>query len=206
MTPTLVIMVKAPVAGRVKTRLARSIGVGAATGFYRTMLSHTVRRLGRDPRWRTLLGVAPDNAVWSSLWPPCDGLVPQGTGDLGRRMGRLFNHLPRGPVVIIGSDIPGIEPSDIASAFKALGGHDAVLGPAPDGGYWLIGLKRSPHVPQPFAGVRWSSEHTMADTLGNLKDRRVALLRELADIDTAEDYRDWRGRAHRPWQRPTIAV
>lgn len=185
-------MVKAPVAGQVKTRLARSIGVGAATGFYRTMLARTVRRLGGDPRWRTLLGVAPDNAVWSSLWPPCDGRVPQGTGDLGHRMGRLFNRLQRGPVVIIGSDIPGIDPSDIASAFKALGGHDAVLGPAPDGGYWLIGLKRSPRVPQPFAGVRWSSEHTMADTLANLKDCRVALLRELADVDTADDYRDWR--------------
>ena len=111
-------MVKAPVAGQVKTRLARGIGVGAATGFYRTMLGRSVRRLGRDPRWRTLLGVTPDTSVWSPVWPSCDGLVPQGRGDLGDRMGSLFDRLPPGPVVIIGSDIPGIAPSDIAAAFK----------------------------------------------------------------------------------------
>ena len=191
-TPTLVIMVKAPVAGQVKTRLARGIGVGAATGFYRTMLGRSVRRLGRDPRWRTLLGVTPDTSVRSPVWPKCDGLVPQGRGDLGDRMGGLFDGLPPGPIVIIGSDIPGIEPSDIAEAFKALGGHDAVLGPAPDGGYWLIGLKRHPRVPRPFSGVRWSSEHTLKDTLANLQDCRVALLRELADVDTVADYLGWR--------------
>ncbi len=185
-------MVKAPVAGQVKTRLASTIGVGAATGFYRSMLARTVRRLDGDSRWRTLLGVTPDRSVWSPVWPTCDGLVPQGPGDLGARMGRLFERLPPGPVVIIGSDIPGIEPSDIAVAFTALGSHDAVLGPAPDGGYWLIGLKRSPRVPRPFAGVRWSSEHTLRDTLANLNDCRVALLRELADVDTADDYREWR--------------
>ena len=187
-------MVKAPVAGEVKTRLARSIGVGAATGFYRAMLARMARRLGRDARWRTLLAVTPDIAVRSRAWPPCSGLVAQGTGDLGTRMGRLFDRLPPGPVVIIGSDIPGIEPQDVANAFRALGRNDAVLGPAPDGGYWLIGLRRTPRIAKPFAGVRWSSEHTLGDTLANLADQRVALLRELSDIDTADDYANWRER------------
>lgn len=192
MTPTLVVMVKAPVAGAVKTRLARGIGVAAATGFYRSMMAETVRRLGHDPRWRTLLAVAPDPAVWLPVWPEGVGLIGQGRGDLGARMGAIFNRLPPGPVVIIGSDIPGIEAADIARAFRVLGGHDAVLGPSPDGGYWLIGLKRVPRVPDPFADVRWSSEHTLADTLGNLAAVRVGLLRELDDIDTADDYAVWR--------------
>jgi hypothetical protein len=195
-TRTLLIMVKAPVAGQVKTRLADGIGVAAATGFYRTILSRTVRRLGGDPRWRTLLGVTPDRAVWSPVWPPCDGLVAQGPGDLGARMGRLFDRLQPGPVVIIGSDIPDIEAGDIAQAFRALGGHDAVLGPAPDGGYWLIGLKRAPRIPKPFSAVRWSSEHTLADTLANLRDCRVAQLRQLSDVDNSDDHLQWRRRAH----------
>lgn len=185
-------MVKAPVAGAVKTRLAGAIGISRATGFYRAMLARTVRRLGRDPRWRTLLAVTPDNSLWSPVWPQGAGLVAQGPGDLGQRMGALFDRLPRGPVVIIGSDIPDIAPSDIRSAFKALGSHDAVLGPSPDGGYWLIGLKRTPRIPKPFAGVRWSSAHTLDDTLANLADSRVALLHVLDDIDTGEDYRAWR--------------
>ena len=110
----------------------------------------------------------------------------------GDRMGRLFDVLPPGPVVIIGSDIPDIEPADIADAFKALGGNDAVLGPAPDGGYWLIGRKRTPRIPKPFAKVRWSSCHALQDTLANLQGLRVALLRELNDIDTAQEYGAWR--------------
>lgn len=192
MNRTLIIMVKAPRAGLVKTRLAAGIGVAAATGFYRAQLARTLRRTGRDARWRTLLAVTPDTAVWSPAWPRCDGLVAQGPGDLGARMGRLFERLPAGPVVIIGSDVPDIGVSDIADAFKALGGHDAVLGPSPDGGYWLVGLRRVPKVLRPFAGVRWSSPHALADTLANLSGARVALLRELADIDTAEDYLAWK--------------
>lgn len=185
-------MVKAPVAGAVKTRLARAIGTSVATGFYRTMLARTVRRLGHDARWRTVLAVTPDVSLWSTIWPRGVGLVAQGPGDLGQRMGALFDRLPRGPVVIIGSDIPDIAPSDIRSAFHALGSHDAVLGPAPDGGYWLIGLKRTPRIPQPFTDVRWSSAHTLEDTLTNLADCKVALLRVLDDIDTGEDYKAWR--------------
>lgn len=185
-------MAKAPKAGQVKTRLARTIGVTEATRFYRTMLHRTMRTLGQDRRWRTLVAVAPDRAVWSPVWPPYVDLVSQGSGDLGHRMGALFDRLDAGPVVIIGSDIPGIKPVDIAEAFRELGCHDAVLGPAPDGGYWLIGLKRTPRVPKPFNGVRWSTPHTMVDTIASLQGCRVGLLREIADVDEVEDYLHWR--------------
>ena len=76
-------------------------------------------------------------------------------------------------MVIIGSDIPNIERADIANAFHQLGRHDAVFGPAPDGGYWLVGQSRRRTVLQMFDNVRWSSEHALADTMANLEGGSV---------------------------------
>lgn len=180
-------MVKAPEAGRVKTRLARDIGVVGATSFYRHASSAIVGRLGADPRWQTVLAVAPDTAIRARYWPAPMLRRAQGHGDLGRRMQALFDRLPPGPVVIVGSDCPTIRRDDIAAAFSALGGADAVLGPASDGGYWLVGEWRSPKALPAFPGVRWSSESTLADTVANFSERRVAFVRELADVDTAAD-------------------
>jgi rSAM/selenodomain-associated transferase 1 len=190
-------MAKNPSAGRVKRRLAASVGAVAAARFYRTCLAHTLMRLGRDPRWRTLLAVSPDRDVRAPYWPRGIGRMPQGGGDLGVRMQRAFRRLPPGPAIIVGSDIPAIKPSDIARAFRLLGNGDAVLGRAPDGGYWLVGLRRSPRLLAPFANVRWSGPHALADTLRNLQGHRVAFAATLSDVDTAEDYRRLRG----SWQR-----
>jgi rSAM/selenodomain-associated transferase 1 len=187
----LVIMVKSPVMGRVKRRLGRDIGHVAATSFYRNCLSHTVLRLAQDRRWRTVLAVDPDRAVAERVWP-CRGRiarVPQGRGDLGRRMQRLFALLPPGPAIIVGSDIPAIRPKHIAKAFELLGHADVVLGPALDGGYWLIGLKRNQRVLRPFGGVRWSTPYALADTVANLDGKRVAFAAMLSDVDMAQAYR-----------------
>lgn len=184
-------MAKSPVAGRVKRRLARDIGDVAAIRFYRGTLARTVLRLGADPRWRTYLAVAPDTAVTAPCWPSHSGVtrVPQGAGDLGARMQALFDGLPPGPVIIVGSDIPAIRPNHIARAFKLLGRADAVFGPAPDGGYWLVGLKRSPRRLAPFAGIPWSTEEALAATLANLSGQNVAFAPTLSDVDTRKDYR-----------------
>ncbi len=156
-------MAKSPRLGGVKRRLSQEIGGTEAIRFYRACLTHTLMRLGADSRWQTLLAVTPDAEVTAPVWPGCHssriGILPQGRGDLGHRMQALFERLPPGPVVIVGSDIPGIGATEIARAFSLLGRADAVLGPAEDGGYWLIGLKRSPRVVRPFAAVRWSSRH-----------------------------------------------
>ncbi len=195
----LIIMAKSPHLGRVKRRLGRDIGEIAALRFYRFCLSHAVLRLASDRRWRTVLAIAPDRDMAARFWPSRRRLarLPQGQGDLGRRMQRLFVNLPPGPAIIVGSDIPAIRAHHIAEAFKLLGGGDAVLGPAHDGGYWLVGLKRSPTVLRPFAGVRWSSPHALADTLANLKGKRVALAAMLSDADTGEAYRRERAYAGR---------
>jgi glycosyltransferase A (GT-A) superfamily protein (DUF2064 family) len=98
--------------------------------------------------------------------------------------------------VIVGSDIPELAPRHVAAAFRALGDHDAVIGPAPDGGYWLIGFRRRPRVPAGlFAGVRWSSAHALADTRASLPPRAsVALLGTLEDVDDGASYERWRAR------------
>lgn len=186
----LVIMAKSPRLGRVKRRLSREIGEAATIRFYRSCLSHSLLRLGSDPRWRTVLAIAPDRDVGTSL-PSVRVRIArlgQGEGDLGQRMQRLFAALPPGPAIIVGSDIPALRPAHVAQAFRLLGGADAVLGPAQDGGFWLIGLKRSLRVPRPFAGVRWSSTHALADTLANLEGRRIAFAATLSDVDTPQTY------------------
>jgi rSAM/selenodomain-associated transferase 1 len=195
----LVIMVKSQVAGRVKRRLARDTGNVAAIRFYRHCLSHAVLRLARDTRWHAALAVTPDRDVGGRFWPSRKLIahLPQGGGDLGRRMQRLFTWLPPGPVVIVGSDIPAIRARHIAEAFQQLGRADAVFGSATDGGYWLVGLRRTPRVLQPFADVRWSGPHALADTLGNLRGKRVGYTAALSDVDSGEDYRKQRSLAER---------
>ena len=196
--PRLVIMAKSPVLGLAKRRLGREIGATPAIRFYRTCLGHTVLRLASDPRWQTLLAVTPDKDVAQHFWrSPGTSRVPQSDGDLGKRMQRLFNRLPPGPTIIVGSDIPSLSALRVAEAFGLLGRADAVLGPAPDGGYWLIGLKRVPKILAPFTSVRWSGPHTLADTVANLKRRRIAYAATLHDVDTAEAYRTERANAER---------
>ena len=191
----LVVMARAPRLGAVKRRLARDVGALEAWRFYRATTAGLLRALARDPRWRTWLALTPDRAARGRApWPaPCN-VVAQGPGDLGARMGRLLRALPPGPVVIVGSDIPGLGPGHVARAFRRLGANDWVLGPAADGGYWLIGARRRPALRPPFARVRWSGPHALADTLANLAGARVALLEELTDIDTGADLARLRAR------------
>jgi glycosyltransferase A (GT-A) superfamily protein (DUF2064 family) len=103
-------------------------------------------------------------------------------------MARQFRNMPKGPVCIIGGDIPGVTRNHIARAFASLGSHDAVFGPAPDGGYWLVGLSRRAALPSGlFDGVRWSSEHALEDSVASLGNRTVAFVDTLQDIDRAAD-------------------
>ncbi|MGE0850529.1 MAG: TIGR04282 family arsenosugar biosynthesis glycosyltransferase [Hyphomicrobiaceae bacterium] len=182
-------MARAPAAGRVKTRLARELGTGAATRFARHALHTLLLRVGRDQRWQTFVAATPDASVTERCWPCKASRMPQGRGNLGQRMQRLMRRAPPGPAVIIGTDIPGIRAEHIARAFRLLGSHDAVFGPAADGGYWLVGLRRLPRVLGPFAGVRWSTPHALADTLANLEGRTVAFVASLDDVDDARALR-----------------
>ena len=197
MTRTLVVMVKDPQAGRVKTRLARGIGAVGAVQFYRHATRAVLARAISAREWHTVLAVSPDVALHARTFPYDIHRTPQGRGDLGQRMQRIMERAPPGPVLIIGSDSPGITATHIRDGFKALGNNHAVFGPAPDGGYWIVGFKRFPRIPRAFQNVRWSSEHALADTRANLADMRIALICELYDVDEAKDLAAMKGRSGR---------
>lgn len=178
-------MVKEPRPGRVKTRLGRDIGMVASAWWYRQQTRALLRRL-RDPRWRIVLSVAPDTALNARGWPADLARMPQGAGALGRRMARALGQT-QGPTILIGSDIPGVTRAHIARAFQGLRTAGSVVGPATDGGYWLVGLyhpkRRDPNL---FQGVRWSTPYTLKDTLKTLP-RPISFADELNDVDTAAD-------------------
>jgi glycosyltransferase A (GT-A) superfamily protein (DUF2064 family) len=187
-------MVKEPVPGRVKTRLGRGIGMVPAAWWFRHQTARLIRRL-EDPRWELVLAVTPDRAgLESRVWPGHLPRLPQGPGDLGARMARLFRSLPPGPALIVGGDIPGVTPAHVARAFATLGRQDAVFGPAEDGGYWLIGFRRTASLPAgALAGVRWSTAQALSDSIATLPGLRIGQVARLRDVDTVADLMATRG-------------
>jgi len=182
-----IIFIKAPRPGFVKTRLAAAIGNGAACNAYRQLAETVLANL--DPLPHAELRFTPDDAE-NEITPWLnDGWTarPQGEGDLGERMHRAFTEA-NGPAIIIGSDCPQVELNDFRTAAKALLTHDAVIGPATDGGYWLIGL----NAPSPtlFEEIEWSTGGVLQSTLAKADEAglSVQLLRELADVDTGADW------------------
>ena len=182
---------KAPQVGTVKTRIAETAGAERACAIYRQLVDRVLANIA--PLKNVQLRFTPDDAAdkihpwlrtgWSA--------AAQGSGDLGERLHRAFQEtFAEGTegVVVIGSDCPEVGPSDVRAALKELKGHDIVLGPAVDGGYWLIAL-RAPH-PELFSNITWSSDQVLAQTLARAKalGLRIQLLRILQDIDTEEDW------------------
>lgn len=187
MRGTVLVFLKAPVAGRVKTRLGAGIGYGRAAALFRVLTAQTIGEAVKG-EWRTVLAVDPPEAVHASCWPRDLARIAQSHGDLGRRMAHAFGTIGQGPVVIIGADAPALRARHLRAAFHTLKGADAVFGPAEDGGYWLIGLARRRPAPDLFSGVRWSSEHALADTLKSLPATfHARMLETLSDIDEESD-------------------
>jgi hypothetical protein len=175
----------------VKTRLARALGATKAAAAYRWLATSLLDRLAGLPNVQLRFAPA-DAAREVRPWlRPGWRADPQGSGDLGRRLARAFaENFATGDrrVVIIGSDCPAVDRADIRQAWRALETHDLVLGPAHDGGYWLIGLR----APQPglFRQMPWSTEQVLAETLARARAAklRACLLRQLADVDTEADW------------------
>lgn len=185
---TVIVFFKAPRLGRVKSRLARDLGRVRAWSFYRRQSAGLVRRLATDRRWRLLLAVSPDGWRDPAAWPAGVACVDQGRGDLGRRMLSALRMAGPGPAVLVGSDIPLLAPSHLWRAFRLLGRHDVVFGPAEDGGFWLVGASHANRMPDLFAGVRWSSPNALADTQANIRPGLSHALADLLwDVDTIAD-------------------
>lgn len=200
---TLLIFAKPPRMGLSKTRLVRGLGAAEAMRIARWTTRQSIRAAD-DPRWQTILYAAPDKYLADTLgglWPTSLPRASQGFGGLTERMNKGLGDAPTGAVLMVGTDIPDISSALIWRGFKALQAHDAVFGPAADGGFWLFGINKRTGTGSPFGNVRWSGPHAMADVRDNLpKHAAVALLPMLIDIDEAEDWATWRA-AHRKLPR-----
>ncbi|WP_369026839.1 TIGR04282 family arsenosugar biosynthesis glycosyltransferase [Qipengyuania sp. RANM35] len=182
----LVIFARLPQPGLVKTRLIPALGETGAAELYRRLLDHTLaeaRASGLPVELRVTGGEIAD---FRQIFGDDFDLVEQGEGDLGERLDRVPT-----PAIIIGSDCPGISAPILRAAADALVERSVVLGPATDGGYYLIG-HREP-VPFLFENMAWSTPSVFAETLSRLAVRGIgpAILPELADIDTPEDLASW---------------
>ena len=207
----LVVLARWPAPGRCKRRLARSCGsaVGAArlqAGLTRHTLAAATaaaQRLGHEPGGLELT-LAADGLGPRALrrWGAALGIarcIPQGGGGLGTRLQRqLRQRFAEGceQVVLIGSDLPGLECADLLAAFSALAEAPLVLGPAGDGGYWLIGLSRQGFLragAQLMAGIPWGSATVLAETLQRARalELPAALLRQQQDLDQRSDLTAW---------------
>lgn len=192
----LLIFTRYPEPGRTKTRLIPALGARAAADLHRRMTEQaltTARRFAARHSVALEVCYTGGDPALMQQWLGADlPLRAQSDGDLGARLREAFQGaFQQGGerVVIIGSDCPGITPEILAAAFAALHQRDLVLGPASDGGYYLIGLSRA--IPPLFEGIRWGTDGVLRHTLQIAEDLdlRCGLLDPLDDVDRPEDLR-----------------
>lgn len=194
---SLILFVRFPVAGRVKTRLAKSLGPAAAARFYRLCAENVFRESARvpGPVERYLFYADSEDRERVGRWAGGGfSLQPQVGTNLGQRMQNAFATVFRrgaGKAVILASDTPDLSGDIMASAIRALGTSDVVIGPCPDGGYYLLGMKKLHR--RLFTDIAWSTGSVFQQTVAaiNASGLKFHRLPPLADIDTGEDLRRW---------------
>lgn len=179
---TLLVIAKEPVPGRVKTRLTPPYTPGQAALIAESALADTLDAVARTPAVRRVLALDGRPGPW--LPPGFDVMGQRGDG-LDERLANAFADAGGGPTLLIGMDTPQVTPAMLTAANEHLSDYDAVFGPAADGGFWLLGL-RDPD-PALLRGVPMSRPDTGAHQRERLKDKRVATLQTLIDVDTAAD-------------------
>jgi rSAM/selenodomain-associated transferase 1 len=192
----LIIFTRYPEPGRTKTRLIPALGATGAADLHRRMTEQAIaiaRQLAALQAVALEVRYSGGDAALMQQWLGANlRLRAQSDGDLGARMREAFHEaFQQGceRVVIIGTDCPGITSGTLASAFAALRQSDLVLGPASDGGYYLIGLRRL--IPPLFEGILWGTDSVLRHTLqiAEAADLRYSLLERLDDVDRPEDLR-----------------
>ena len=186
-------MARAPAPGRVKTRLCPPLDPGQAAEFYECVLRDVLGELAPSERWDTWVAYAERSRDYFLQLREYDvALLPQRGASLGERMHAVFVdlcHAGYRQVVLVGSDIPTLKAASVEQACDLLeqDRSDLVLGPADDGGYYLIGLTRP--VESLFSGIAWSTPSVLEETLAKARqpELRVRMVAGTYDVDTAED-------------------
>jgi len=191
--PCIAVMAKRPQPGRVKTRLAASLGGGVAALLSEAFLRDTLRAMRSQTGAERCLYVTPASSEpWFAALDPDAQLLVQPELEFGARLAAGFGALfdaGLGPVIFVGADMPHLTPELLDEAFDALTRSDVVLGPCDDGGYYLIGL--AAERPRLFDGVRWSTPETLSDTVARAEAHglSVHLTAESFDVDEIDDLR-----------------
>ncbi|MDA8592199.1 TIGR04282 family arsenosugar biosynthesis glycosyltransferase [Flavobacteriaceae bacterium] len=183
----IMVFVRNPKLGRVKTRLAKTIGDQAALEIYEILSKHTAKIISEIDSDKLIFysEKIQDNDIWTAT--NCKKQI-QTKGDLGQKMLAAFQYgfsLGYKKNIIIGSDLYSLRPKHIEFAFEQLENYDVVIGPALDGGYYLLGLNSV--IPEIFKQKQWSTSSVLKETLSDLKEFNVNFLEPLNDIDTYED-------------------
>ena len=197
----LIVMARWPAPGRCKRRLAQELGAARAAQIQARLIVHPLaaaREARQGHGLELVLAVEGLGSRAARRWGQAHGAdrtVLQGRGVLGLRMQRQFQRAARegaSQMVLIGSDLPQLEASDLSAAFTVLGQRRGVLGPALDGGYWLIGLRRPE--PELLAGIDWGSALVLEQTVAAMARRGLEpeLLSRRGDLDWARDLLPWR--------------
>ena len=186
----LLIFTRNPELGKCKTRLAASVGDKTALAIYIFLLEHTVSvtkdlKVSKEVHYSEAIRER-------DLWDPLiyQKKIQWGSG-LGERMANAFKAGFKAGyknIAIIGSDLYDLSPDDLEEAFKRLQTNDFVLGPASDGGYYLLGMTH--FIPDIFKNKNWGTSKVLEDTLANLKNKNVYLLETKNDVDVLEDIAD----------------
>ncbi len=185
----LIIIAKYPEKGKVKTRLAGTIPDDQILRLYTDLLNTTIKKLGSVPETDTHIAHAPHNAG-DYFTRFRLNLIPLHERDLGKNMFEAFDFVfKRGyqKVALVGADIPDLSANIILNAFEVLNNHDLVYGPASDGGYYLVGMRKL--IKEVFEDIPWSSEKTLSKSLSRTRDLDLTagFTETLSDIDTVED-------------------
>lgn len=189
--PRVVLFTRYPEPGRAKTRLIPALGEDGAAALHRRLAERTLAAVRASGLPYELRVTGAEPAAFRAWLGPMDA-VPQGDGDLGERLARAA---PPYPVLFIGADVPDLSANHLRAAADALRGAPAVVGPAEDGGYWLLGLAGA--VRGIFDGIAWGTDAVFDQTMIRLRaaGAEPALLACLADCDRPEDLVRWPGLA-----------